>query len=308
MSLLMKNDFGFRHLHLMMLPRSERTLTIGEEFMLSDNFTDSTDLLDRNVKDFIASSYPFKIAFTMVLFCKRGSMRLRMNLEDYTLEENDILVVLPDSLGECLEIGRDCQVAVMAFSESYFGMETHFESAMQIRKRLARQRKFHVSDREMEEALLLYGLMRDKIGRPGYKLLREAVMGYLQVFFCNGYQIMAETAGGELPGRQSRQKQLYDRFMYEVQRHYGRERGIAFYADLLCVTPKYLSQVVRRVSGRYAGEWIRDYVILEAKALLKSGEYTVQQVGDRLNFPNPSFFGKYFKAAVGCSPRKYQAG
>ena len=59
-------------------------------------------------------------------------------------------------------------------------------------------------------------------------------------------------------------------------------------------------------SGRYAGQWIRDYVVLEAKALLKSGEYTVQQVSDRLNFANQSFFGSYFKKAVGCSPSAYQ--
>lgn len=79
-----------------------------------------------------------------------------------------------------------------------------------------------------------------------------------------------------------------------------------FYADRLCLTPKYLSQVVHAVSGRHAGDWIRDYVILEAKALLKSGQYTIQQVSDMLNFANQSFFGVYFKKAVGCSPTVYK--
>ncbi len=74
----------------------------------------------------------------------------------------------------------------------------------------------------------------------------------------------------------------------------------------MCLTPKYLSQVVYAVSGRYAGEWIRDYVILEAKALLKSGQYTIQQVSDMLNFANQPFFGVYFKKAVGCSPTAYR--
>ena len=74
------------------------------------------------------------------------------------------------------------------------------------------------------------------------------------------------------------------------------------------LTPKYLSQVIYQASGRHAGEWIKDYVILEAKILLKSGKYTVQQVGDMLNFANASFFGKYFKAATGCSPKQFQKG
>lgn len=76
--------------------------------------------------------------------------------------------------------------------------------------------------------------------------------------------------------------------------------------NTLCVTPKYLSQVVYKVSGRFAGDWISDYVILEAKAMLKSRKYTIQQIADMLNFANQSFFGKYFKDKVGCSPSEYQ--
>ncbi len=62
---------------------------------------------------------------------------------------------------------------------------------------------------------------------------------------------------------------------------------------------------MRQASGRGAGEWIKDYVVLEAKALLKSRLYTVQQVSDRLHFANASFFAKYFRAATGLSPRQY---
>ena len=104
---------------------------------------------------------------------------------------------------------------------------------------------------------------------------------------------------------QSRQQMIFERFLWLVQKHYREERGIAFYADKLCLTPKYLSTVIYQCGGRHASEWIRDYVILEAKALLKSRQYTAQQVSDLLNFPNASFFGKYFKAATGFSPRQY---
>lgn len=62
------------------------------------------------------------------------------------------------------------------------------------------------------------------------------------------------------------------------------------------------------VSGRRPVEWIRDYVMLDAKALLKSGKYTVQQVSDMLNFPNQSFFGTYFKKESGVSPKAYMSG
>ena len=63
---------------------------------------------------------------------------------------------------------------------------------------------------------------------------------------------------------------------------------------------------MKETTGKSASDWIDDYVILEAKALLKSTNMTVQQVGDELNFFEQSFFGKYFKRIVGVSPREYK--
>ena len=72
------------------------------------------------------------------------------------------------------------------------------------------------------------------------------------------------------------------------------------------MTPKYLSLLVKNVSNRTAGEWIDNYVVLEAKALLSSSTLSNQEISDRLNFTNQSFFGKYFKQHVGISPTEYR--
>ena len=105
-----------------------------------------------------------------------------------------------------------------------------------------------------------------------------------------------------------RQREIFEHFLNLVRANYHRERLVSFYADRMCLTPKYLSMVVYRVSGRHAGEWIRDFVVLDAKALLQSRKYTVSQVADMLGFPNNSFFGKWFKAATGMPPRRYACG
>ena len=84
-----------------------------------------------------------------------------------------------------------------------------------------------------------------------------------------------------------------------------RNREVSYYADKLCITPKYLGVVVSQVSKRRPLDWIRDYVILDAKAMLLTREYSIQQISQMLNFPNPSFFSKYFREAVGYSPSKF---
>jgi AraC-like DNA-binding protein len=81
---------------------------------------------------------------------------------------------------------------------------------------------------------------------------------------------------------------------------------VKFYADILCITPRYFSKIVKENSGKSPNEWIDEYIMQEAKALLKSGNFTVQQVSDELNFPSQSFFGKYFKRHTGVMPSKYK--
>ena len=140
----------------------------------------------------------------------------------------------------------------------------------------------------------------DNIFREG------ALQGYTPVLMFNAYYYFTKMKNNvNSSSEYNRNQEIYSRFIQAVQKNYVQERSITYYADLLCISPKYLSQVIKNVTGRLAGEWISDYVILEAKALLKSNKYTVQQGCDMLNFANQSFFGKYFKRKTGMSPKAY---
>jgi len=88
--------------------------------------------------------------------------------------------------------------------------------------------------------------------------------------------------------------------------YYKKERSVSFYAGKLYVTPKYLSSLVKAVSGKTAGEWIAEIVVLESKVLLKSSSKSIQEISVELNFANQSFFGKYFKQHTGMSPYAYK--
>ena len=106
--------------------------------------------------------------------------------------------------------------------------------------------------------------------------------------------------------QQGQKNSIVERFIELVRQHYREERQIGFYADKLCITPKYLSKLVKENTGRSAGEWIENHVILDARAMLQSSDMTIQQIATSLNFPNQSFFGKYFKRATGLSPKQYR--
>jgi AraC-like DNA-binding protein len=104
-----------------------------------------------------------------------------------------------------------------------------------------------------------------------------------------------------------REETLFKQFINLVSDHHRKERRVDFYAEQLFLSPKHFSTVIKKVSGKTAGQWIDEYVILEAKTLLKYSAMSIQEVAYYLNFPNPSFFGKYFKQHTGMSPSDYKA-
>lgn len=104
----------------------------------------------------------------------------------------------------------------------------------------------------------------------------------------------------------NRREALFERFMQLLEEHHVSERNVAFYADHLFLTPKHVSKVILEVSGKTPTQWIDEYVVLEAKSLLKYSNLTIQEIADYLNFSTQSVFGKYFKHKTGLSPREYK--
>lgn len=104
----------------------------------------------------------------------------------------------------------------------------------------------------------------------------------------------------------NRQMELYNKFVASVKSNYMSHREVSFYASDICISPGHLARIVKNISGKTVSEWIRDYVILEAKVMLRLNTLAIYQISESLNFPNPSFFSKYFREKEGISPSQYR--
>lgn len=306
----MAEQQNFNALNLTTIPFDERDCIFENRFILAGDLDDAAPIRDLShdptMRPFLTSPYPFKIQFAMMHLCLGGRMRVRVNLNEYELQRNSLLINTPGSIGQCLEMSADCRIALIAIMHDSLLTEENSEGALIVRKFLAHPSLLELTETQTQEILTIYRALRDKLRQPDFRFKHDILKGYLQVLYGEVCQLMAPLVEAQDTRQGSRKKQIFDRFLEELRQHYATQRSVQFYADRLCLTPKYLSQVIHSVSGRHAGDWIRDYVILEAKALLKSGQYTVQQVSDLLNFANQSFFGVYFKKAVGCSPTAYK--
>lgn len=300
----------FESLNMMMIPRNERALYHNEDVFISDNIDDGNEFANIAERSefipLIYSSYPFKINFSIAILCLDGSLDISLNISEYKLSKNSLIVIPAETIGVCKNISDNCRLAAIAFSTDYFNYNINSHITLINNRLLSKSPVISLSKDEIEIFLGIYSNIRNVIEYDDDFYKKEMICNYLQIFNYNYCRLMTKYGNFESREKKNHKSRIFDQFMQLLEEFHNRERKIGFYADKLCLTPKYLSQIIFEVSSRYAGDWIKDYVILEAKALLKNGNYNVQQVSDMLNFPNQSFFGVYFKKAVGCSPLSYQ--
>lgn len=300
-----KSDEKFKILGINDLPTANNSINCGSDFFICDTFGLNIKH-DSYINVFTGATLPFKVDYTQIVFCTGGMMRVRVNMKEMILTENNVLLITRGSLGELLEMSDDFSLAMVGIKLSNSDFDMNAGARKAIFKFLMTSSLLNVPKDEFASMISTYHLM--KRYAPSYDTVagKEIVKKLCEVLYLVLSEQMQISLSNMLTAKVDRQTQLFERFISEVQANYQTQREVGFYADKLCVSQKYLSHVVHSASGKKASEWIRSFVILEAKVLLRSHKYTVQQISDMLNFPNPSFFGVYFKRFVGCSPKTYQ--
>ena len=106
--------------------------------------------------------------------------------------------------------------------------------------------------------------------------------------------------------KSTRNEEIFMHFIGLVEKHFKVERRVTWYALQLHMTPKHLSETIKKVSRQTPGEWIDNYVVMELRVQIKNSRKSIKQIAMDMNFPSQSFMGKYFKEHVGMSPTEYR--
>lgn len=269
---------------------------IGTDVMLVDN-ADSSNIQKSHTE-------PFKVDMTMAIIYKKGTTRTRINMVEYNIVAPCVIIVVNDSVYQPLESSDDliCKAIVMSrsFSNSLF---TNFGDYKPIYNMIVSNPVVFM-DNETNVFDFFYDAMLNLIRSPYREFALESARHLTLAMFygyCAARQGIANNAKAV-----TRQESICSDFIDILSHNYKEQREVSFYADRLCITPKYLSQIVKDNTGKTALELIEDYVIEESKAMLISTTMTIQQISDELHFPSQSVFGKYFKRVTGLSPREYR--
>lgn len=249
---------------------------------------------------FFTTGQPYRAKEVRILHIKQGTARTSVNLIEHVLKGHTCGVIPPDSLLEFLDFDDSFDFQVLAVDSNFIPTPQHIVLTDQHTRQA-----FYIDDNEEEwmRTETYFSLIWDAVHLQPYR--REMVQHLITSLLYNFYYLQADCRRDELL-HPSRHEELFRRFITLVNEHCKTERTTTFYADRLCLSPRYLSTVIRDISGRTVMEWVNQAVILEAKVLLKHSNLLTYQIADELHFPNPSFFSKFFKRMTGMTPQEYQ--
>lgn len=253
------------------------------------------------------NSFPVKVDALVTLLCVRGTGRIKIDIQEFLIEEGTLFSLFPRNYVAQFEVTSDFLGKILICNKQM--MERILPKLMELLPLMIRHPGSPVmklTSSEIESFENYYGLLESKIEMADSPFKKQKLTSLLQSLLYEILEIKHQRPGNFRP-KKSRKEQIMASFIVAVAEKFRDHRDVSYYADQLCITPKHLSAVVKEISGMPASDWIDQYVIMEAKVLLRTTDHTVQEISTMLNFANQSFFGKYFKHIVGVSPTGFRS-
>lgn len=267
-------------------------------------------------KSFLAGTYPltrtthrlWKLGGGAVFICRRGSAVVNIDLKSYEITPDTGVVLLPSTIFRIERLSPDFTISLCSFSSALF-QEASFRVGLGLFGFLKDHPCGAIPDKKTETAIgiisSIAAVYADRKNTHRDRIATLLLRCLLLEFYDKTHRLFDRRRIRE---RNDRQEELFRRFTGLIHEFATAEREVGFYADKLCISTKYLTSICRRVVGASAKAIIDHFVLLEIKGLLQSTQLSIQEIADRLRFPDQSYLGRYFKRHEGVSPKDYRTG
>lgn len=249
--------------------------------------------------------------------CRKGTARIILGSNTYRISRNHLCLYAPNTFLQILERSDDLE-GILEEDD----VETYLPviSPIDIRKRLQVRNApcVEISEMQAGEMIHLHNMIRENGQSPTGKenmpdrhkeiteTARADCMRYLRYALClKALEIyFSNTPVEAMP--QTREDAILNRFLVSVYENCHRHRMVQYYADEQHLSSYYFSSIIRERSGQSALQWISNITMAFSRQCLEYSEMSIKEIADRMNFPDQSTFGRYFKHHEGCSPTDYR--
>lgn len=275
---------------------------------LTSSYMDEDIAIVNINKDFSAIySGQFRLEFFMVLFCREGTLSLSVNTEMRQLKAKEVLLCRPNDLLCDFQLSADFRGAAVCFSQQAIRDNIRLDNEIWNPCFTQKHPALLTLSSDEDQLFHLYAQLVDfrvqMKNRPYHKEVIAALQRATLLDLLGNLKPMLD---GKVESVCRRKDFLFQAFIKKLTSMEVKPRSVTWYADQLCITPKYLTSVCRNHSGRNAFELINEAVMTDIRYQLKYSQKSIKEIADYLDFPNISFFGKYVRKHVGCSPKEYR--
>ena len=271
-----------------------------KNFIISDNSTS---------EPLMSPDYPFVLDGVAFAMCIGGNGRIKINFREYDLTKNTIITILPYFVTEIIERSDDFILEFLIFSTDFLS-DMPSSSNFDVSKSILQSSCIQATEIEAGRILEFHSFIVKQYKRVDHPFRKEIarclLFSLLSEIGSIYYLRMKETGQTGTLAPAYHQEELVYKFFKLLLKHHQGEKNPQFYAGKMYITPKYLSAVLKERTGRTAFSWINEALITSSKYMLKTTNLTILQISEEMNFPNPSFFGRFFKKHTGMTPMQYR--
>ena len=272
---------------------------LNENFIIISDVAQSAEMLH----------FPLRVDAILIGITLTGQIQMTVNLQEWTMTENTGIICLPENLLGVQSISPDYKGAIIGVSLSFLrNMNIDLKKIIPYYLSVCNHPLMQLSNEEMGIISRLYNLIISILTEEaeGKNRNEEVVANLLAALIFRMCDHFDRINQGNRILKTKSKEYYFVRFMDLLQRDFRHHRDIAYYSDQLTVTPKYLSKLIKDISGSSAAQWIDEFTVAEASVLLKFTDKNIQQIAEDLDFPSQSFFSKYFKLHTGSSPSEWR--
>ena len=247
-----------------------------------------------------------KMGCILLALCLKGHAEYIVDTDKLIVHPNDLMILNEGQLTEDYKLSEDCSGIAIMLSQDF--LQEIIEGVNEISSLFLFSRTHPILSLQPEEvnAIINYfQLLKEKVQNKNHHFRKDTVRMLISSMIYDVSNAIYRIQHINIK-RQSRGEIILAKFIYLVEQNFKSERRVSWYAQKLCITPKYLSEIIKQVSHRTPNEWIDYYVTRELKVLLKNSGKSIKEITLEMNFANQSFLGKFFKEHVGMSPTEYR--
>lgn len=259
---------------------------------------------DKN--EWLPQGKTIKVDVDTIIFCRKGTANIEIDLIPYEIVANTQLIIIAGSIVHNISNSDDFKISYITFKH-----EVYDEATAQLEPSFTFFLKEYpcvqLGEKKINKMNYLVEAMEDFYNEKNNCFRVKIFKNNIQSFLLDVYDKTRTLFKIEKSEEVGRREELFIKFIHLIHKYCPQQREVGFYAEKLCITSRYLSSITQNVADKSAKYIIDKHAIQRIKIMLKYSNMSIQDISYELNFPNQSFFSRYFKKHTGMSPLEYRA-